>query len=114
MIEVLDATASVIAVANLAWQSIKAADERIDGLVEAPTVFADSKRRLLETQGVPVLLQTHLKSPTESSDSSRFLDSLLQRVKLDKSLQLIRRLCDDFQDSLQGYLKHSSGSKFSN
>lgn len=112
--EALGATASVIAVTTLAWQSTKAAYEAVDGLVEAPTVIADSKRRLLETQDVLVLLQTELKSPTESLDSPHHLDSLLQGVKLDRSLQLTRRLCDDFQVSLKGYTKHSSESKFSN
>ena len=112
--EALGATASVIAVATLAWQSTKATYEIIDGLVEAPTVIADSRRRLSDTQDVLVLLQTQLRPHTESPDSSHLLDSLLQEVKLERSLELTRRLCDDFQVTLKGYTKHSSDSQISN
>ncbi|KAK7422974.1 hypothetical protein QQX98_001264 [Neonectria punicea] len=109
--EALGATSSVIAIATLAWQSSKAAFDIANGLVEAPIIMDDSKRRLLETQNVLDLLQTQLLSPT---GSPQFLDSLLQKVKLDRSLQLTQALCDDFQVKLKGYTKHSSGSKFSN
>ncbi|KAM0426325.1 hypothetical protein ACHAPT_008365 [Fusarium lateritium] len=108
--EAVGATANVIAIATLAWQSSKAACDLIDGLVEAPRVIADTRRRLLDTQSTLGLLQTQLITHKEPP---QILDSLLEQIRLSHSIELTRHLCDEFQDKLREYTQHSTPSNFS-
>ncbi|KAF4978866.1 hypothetical protein FZEAL_4826 [Fusarium zealandicum] len=74
-------------------------------VAKAPNVL-----RLSETQDMLELLTTQLTTPSESP---RFIDSLIEQVKLDKSLELTQSLCNEFQDDLKGYTRHSTDSRTS-
>lgn len=108
--EIVGATASVIGIATLAWQSSKAACDIIDGIAFAPTVLEDSKHCLVETQDILSLLQTQLSA---GDRPARQLDNLLGQIRLERSLQLTRGLCDDFHDKLRDYTRHSNESALS-
>jgi hypothetical protein len=105
----LSLTASVIAVTTLAWQSTKAAYDIVDGLVEAPNIIADSKRLLSQTQNTLDTLSETLDTGTRTPS---VLESVLQKIKLNSTLESVQRLCGEFSETLIGYTKHSTDSGF--
>ena len=107
----LSLTASVIAVATLAWQSSKAAYDVVDGLMEAPNAIADSKRLLSQPQTTLDTLRDTLTVGTETPGA---LDSALQKIKLDIALESARCLCDEFRKTMTRYTSHSTDLRFSN
>ena len=75
----LSVTASMIAIATLAWQSCKAAYDLIDGLAEAPQAINRSKNSLIETQKTLDTLQQTL---TTASEPASVVNSVLSIVEL--------------------------------
>lgn len=105
----LSLTASVIAVATLAWQSTKEAYGIVDGLVGAPNVIADSKRLLSQTQNT---LDTLRDTLTTDTGTPGVLESVLQKIKLDSTLESVQCLCGEFGETLKGYTRHSTDSRY--
>ncbi|KAH8598489.1 hypothetical protein B0O99DRAFT_669770 [Bisporella sp. PMI_857] len=104
----LSVTASVIAVATLAWQSCKAACDLIDGLAEAPQTIAKSKNSLVETQKTLGALQQML---TAASEPVGVFNSVLGMIELDETLESAKRLCDEFTALITGFTNHSTKEK---
>jgi len=73
----LSLTASVIAIATLAWQSSKAVYDVVDGLMEALNAIANSKRLLSQTQNTLDTLTDTLIAGTETPG---VLNSALQKI----------------------------------
>jgi len=105
----LSFTASVIAVATLAWQSTKAAYDIVDGLVGAPSIIADSQRLLSQTQNT---LDTLRETLGTDPGTPNVLESVLQKIKLNSTLESVQSLCSEFSETLRGCTKHSTDSKF--
>src|SRR5271170_6099994 len=106
----LSVTASVIAVATLAWASSKAAYELIDGLVDAPKAIAHSKNLLSETQNTLDSLKDAL---TSGSEPAGVLGSILQKIRLGVALESTRGVCNEFGETIKGFTSHSTDLRFS-
>ena len=106
----LSVTASVIAIATLAWQSCKAAYDLVDGLAEAPQAIARSKNSLIETQKTLGALQQTL---TTASEPACVFNSVLGMIELDETLKSAKRLCDEFAAAITSFTNHSTKGRFS-
>jgi len=104
----LSVTASVIAVATLAWESSKAAYDLVNRLVDAPQVIAMSKTSLTETNKTLDALQQTLTATSETD-----LNPVLRTVDLDGTLTSTRDLCDKFTATIMEYTSNSTGGRFS-
>ncbi|RJE17776.1 hypothetical protein PHISCL_09887 [Aspergillus sclerotialis] len=110
MADPLSVTASVIAVATLAFQSCKATYSLIDGLAGAPQAIARSKTSFAETQTTINALQQTL---TTNSEPPSGLDSILGTIDLEGTLKSVQRLCDEFATAITSFTSHSTDGKFS-
>jgi len=109
MTDPLSVTASVIAVATLAWQSSKAAYEMIDGLAGAPDAIARSQDVLSQTQTTI----NGLKETIVPGKASAEFESVLRRVDLNVALKSATQLCDSFTTMIKDVTSHSTDAKFS-
>ena len=107
MAEVLGVTASVVAIATLAWDSSKTLYRLVDGLHNAPEAIAH-KNNLSLTQSALQTLKLDLKTQNSSD-----LDLLLQKVRLADALKSSQKLCDRFGKKIDTYTKHSKDATFS-
>ncbi|ETS78636.1 hypothetical protein PFICI_10698 [Pestalotiopsis fici W106-1] len=107
----LSVTASVIAVATLAAQSVQAAYQVIDGLAQVPQAIANSKIILLETQSTLDALNGTLN---ENLDKQAQFEPLLQMLALDRALGSTQDLCTKFGSTIAKYTRHSTELRFSN
>lgn len=103
-------TASVIAVATLAFQSCKATYDLIDRLAGAPQAIARAKTSVAETQTTVNALKQAL---TTNSEPSGRLDSILGTIDLEGTLISVQRLCDEFATAITSFTSHSTDAKFS-
>ncbi|KAK4097986.1 hypothetical protein N658DRAFT_499850 [Parathielavia hyrcaniae] len=105
----LSVTASVITVATIALQSVKALYDVIDGLVDAPHSVSQSKSLLSQTQ---TTLGT-LRRTLETNSASDAVDSVLEEIELSKALESTQSLCQDFATTLTRFTSHSTDLRFS-
>lgn len=106
----LSVTASMIAVAGLATQSVKAIYKAIDGLVEAPHAIARSKTLVAGTQSS---LDTLARTLIVNEDMQVRFGSVLQSINLHETLLYTQELCDRFNTTITKYTSHSTDSRFS-
>lgn len=106
----LSVTASVIAVATLAWESCKAAHNLVDGLAEAPLAIARSKTSIIETQKTLTAVQEML---TAGSKPNNELNTVLQTIDLNETLASAKHLCDEYASAIARFTGHSTEDKFS-
>ena len=109
MADPLSITASVIAVATLAWQSSKTTYEIIDKITGAPDAITHSRSVLLQTQST---LES-LKETLLMGNNSGAFDAVLQKINIRVALELTQRLCDRFTKVIRGVTSRSIDSKFS-
>jgi uncharacterized membrane protein YcfT len=105
----LSVTASAIAVATAALQSVKALYNVINGLVDAPHALSQSKSILTQTQTtLGALAQT-----LDANSASSAIGPVLRAIELEKALDATNTLCQDFTAVITRVTGHSTASRFS-
>ena len=108
MAEALGVTASVIAVATLAWESSKKLYELVDKLRDVPKAIMHTKANVSTTQSAIDTLILDLAT----GDAAMF-DAVLQRFRMVEALEWSRKECDKFGQKIETYTKHSKDGTFS-
>ena len=107
-VDPLSVSASLIAIAGLAWTSSKALYDVIDGLADAPQAITNINNNLVAVQAVLESLKQAL-----GSKQSAALDPVLRQIGIDVALEGCRAVCDDFKATIDKYTTHSTKTKFS-
>lgn len=92
-----DVSSGVLKVATSAKESAQAAVDVIDDFTVAPPELDTSREHLVKTRSALATLTARL---SDSSESAERLPPLLQQLELYDPLYSIKRICQDFRQTI--------------
>jgi len=107
----LSLTASVIAITTAALQSVKAVNDLVGGISDAPHAVTRSRDILSQTQTTLGAFKQTLEA--ESASYGTGVESVLRGIQLDKALESVDSVCQEIKAAMLKFTSHSKDSRFS-